>query len=130
MTAYDVETRPLFALIAAGCAALLLISAAACFSDDPVATDTECQSFEASVTVEIRDFAFEPAVACVEQGGTVTWVNVGDESHTSTGAGSGPLWDSGLLGDDEEFTRTFDESGEFDYLCLPHPFMQGVVIVE
>ena len=64
------------------------------------------------------------------EGGTVTWVNVDNDGHTSTGAGSDPLWNSGILGDDQEFTRTFSDAGEFDYLCLPHPFMQGVVIVE
>lgn len=127
MKRYGPRTSPVLVLLPA---ALLLIAASACFSDDPVATDTDCQSFAQNVTVEIRDFEFEPEVACVTEGGTVTWVNVGNEAHTTTGADPARLWDSGLLGNDEEFARTFEDAGEFDYFCAPHPFMQGVVIVE
>lgn len=110
--------------------AVLVCGSAACFSDDPVATDGECESFAQNVTVQIHDFRFEPAVACVARGGEVTWVNAGAELHTSTGAAPARLWDSGLLSNGETFSRTFNEAGEFDYFCIPHPFMQGVVIVE
>ena len=35
-----------------------------------------------------------------------------------------------LLNPDESFSYTFTEAGEFDYYCLPHPFMAAKVIVQ
>ncbi len=115
--------------LAAG-AAVLLAGLGACFSQDPAETVLTCDDAPASVTVVIRDYRFDPPVACVAEGGTVTWVNAGAEAHTATGAEPADLWDSGLLASDEEFTHTFEDAGEFPYFCIPHPFMQAVVIVE
>ena len=81
--------------------------------------------------VAIQGFAFEPQTIRVRPGTTVTWVNCeeeGTEAHTST-ADDG-AWDSSVLAPGATYSFTFPAEGEFDYHCTPHPFMQGVVIVE
>ncbi|WP_411967343.1 plastocyanin/azurin family copper-binding protein [Haloferax sp. YSSS75] len=85
---------------------------------------------------------FEPHIAWVDVGGTVTWVNESG-SHTATSYSSdndrpqlvpegAETWDSGLLTDrDETFEHTFETEGVYHYFCLPHEFvgMIGSVIV-
>jgi len=39
------------------------------------------------------------------------------------------VWDSGLLDPGESFSFTFTTPGTFDYYCIPHPFMQGQIVV-
>lgn len=79
------------------------------------------------VEIEIRELKFQPAEITVAPGTTVRWVNRDPLAHTTTAEGS---WDSGVLEPDAVFERTFTESGRHEYLCTPHPFMTGVVIVE
>lgn len=80
--------------------------------------------------VAIRSFAFEPREVRVPVGSRVTWVNCETEqvAHTSTAAGE--VWNSPLLSPGQSFTTTFDRAGTFDYICAPHPFMRGRVVVE
>ena len=75
------------------------------------------------VTVRMEDNFFAPANITVEPGTTVTWVQSGDNAHTTTSYDG--LWDSGLLegGSDETFSYTFDEPGTYDYFCIPHEEM-------
>ncbi len=40
------------------------------------------------------------------------------------------LFDSGLFGKDKSFSYTFSQKGEYEYYCIPHPYMTGKVIVE
>jgi plastocyanin len=92
----------------------LLISASAASAQD-------------EMTVSIQDFFFEPDQLTVAPGTTVTWVNDGEEPHTTT-ADSG-MWDSGTLQPGESFSFTFDEPGSHSYFCEPHPHMTGTVNV-
>jgi plastocyanin len=78
--------------------------------------------------VIIENFAFSPAVLTVPVGTTVTWTNQDSVQHTVTERES--LFDSGLLSRGESFSRTFNDPGEYDYYCIPHPYMTGKVIVE
>jgi plastocyanin len=72
------------------------------------------------VTVMMEDNYFDPAQVTVEPGTTVTWVQNGNNSHTTTSYDG--LWDSGLLpgGSGQTFSYTFDEAGTYDYFCIPH----------
>jgi plastocyanin len=72
------------------------------------------------VTVRMEDNFFAPANITVEPGTTVTWVQSGDNPHTTTSYDG--LWDSGLLpgGSGQSFSFTFDEPGTYDYFCIPH----------
>ena len=75
------------------------------------------------VTVKMEDNFFSPANITVEPGTTVTWVQEGNNPHTTTSYDG--LWDSGLIepGSGGSFSFTFDEPGTFDYYCIPHESM-------
>lgn len=76
-------------------------------------------------TVLIENYKYEPAEITIQVGESVTWINKDAVRHTTTGDG----FDSGLFGKDESYTHVFDEAGTFAYICTPHPYMQGTVIV-
>jgi len=80
------------------------------------------------MAVTIEDYAYVPPSLTIPAGTTVTWTNKDSVKHTVTQRHS--LFDSGLLGKDETFSYTFNEPGEYEYYCIPHPFMVGAVIVE
>jgi plastocyanin len=75
------------------------------------------------VTVRMEDNFFEPANITVEPGTTVTWVQSGNNSHTTTSYDG--LWDSGMIegGSGGTFSFTFEEPGTYDYFCIPHEEM-------
>ena len=62
----------------------------------------------------------------------MTFTNVGDTPHTATAFENGKIgdWDTGCseLGRVKEIT--FDKPGTYYYICTPHPWMYGQVIVE
>ena len=72
------------------------------------------------VTVRMEDNFFDPANITVEPGTTVTWVQSGNNPHTTTSYDG--LWDSGMIegGSGGTFSFTFEEPGTFDYFCIPH----------
>jgi plastocyanin len=77
--------------------------------------------------VDIENFAFSPATIEIEVGTTVTWDNHDSAPHTVT-ADDG-TFDSGELAQGDMFSHTFDQPGEFSYICEIHPNMMGTVIV-
>ena len=83
------------------------------------------------VTVRMEDNFFAPANITVEPGTTVTWVQSGDNPHTTTSYDG--LWDSGIIegGSGGTFSFTFEEPGTYDYFCIPHEAlgMVGTVTV-
>jgi len=78
--------------------------------------------------VVIEDFAYSPATIKVSIGTTVTWTNKDTVKHTVTSQTQ--LFDSGLFGKGESFSYTFNQKGDFEYYCIPHPYMKGKVSVE
>jgi plastocyanin len=81
--------------------------------------------------VAIRNFAYGPDTVRVKAGTTVTWVNCEQpavDPHTVTSDSN--VWESLSLKPGDTFAFTFNQTGEFAYTCVPHPFMHGVVIVE
>ena len=83
------------------------------------------------VVVAIRNFDFEPNEVRIPRGARVTWLNCEEpnvDQHTSTSDDG--EWDSPLLSAGQSYTQVFDQVGTFDYHCVPHPAMRGVVIVE
>lgn len=73
-----------------------------------------------NVTVSMGDNFFDQADITVEQGSTVTWVQDGENPHTTTSYDG--LWDSGMMagGSGATSSYTFDEVGTFEYYCIPH----------
>ena len=63
----------------------------------------------------------------ISVGTTVTWANRDNMLHTVTAVDGS--FDSGFLDQGETFSYTFTQPGEFEYFCLPHPWMRAKVIV-
>ncbi len=79
-----------------------------------------------NVPVTMDDNHFEEADITVEPGTTVTWVQGGNNPHTTTSYDG--LWDSGIIpgGSGGSFSYTFNEPGTYTYYCKPHE-NQGMV---
>lgn len=64
---------------------------------------------------------------------TVRWGNADSAAHTVTsglvGEGHDGIFDSGLFPPGQTFQYQFTEVGEFEYFCLVHPWMTGMVTV-
>ncbi len=71
---------------------------------------------------------YSPNILTVPVGTTVTWINKDVSVHTVTDRGR--LFNSGNMRKGKKWSYTFTEIGEFDYYCIPHPWMVGKVIVE
>jgi len=73
-----------------------------------------------------------PYHVTVSAGEEITWSNDDTAAHTVTsglpGAPDG-LFDSSLFMAGGTFSVTLDESGEYPYFCMVHPWMTGIVTV-
>lgn len=67
-------------------------------------------------------------VLTVKVGTTVTWTNTDSMLHTVTDVSG--AFDSGFLEEGDSWSYTFTEPGEYEYFCMPHPWMRAKVIVE
>jgi quinohemoprotein ethanol dehydrogenase len=78
------------------------------------------------------EYTYSPGRDRVKAGTAVTFTNVGDIPHTATAFENGKIgsWDTGALSSGESKTITFDKPGTYYYICTPHPWMYGQVIVE
>lgn len=81
------------------------------------------------VEIEIRGMNFSETELEIPAGTTVRWMNRDPVAHTTTGDGERPVWSSPSLGPGDVFEVTFNTPGEFTYHCVPHPFMQGRIVV-
>jgi plastocyanin len=89
--------------------------------------ETTAPAPSGTITVDIRDHAFNPAQLNVAPGTTVRFVNNDPEPHTAT-ADSG-LFDTGVLEPGYSFDVFLDGSGTVTYHCELHPHMQGSIVV-
>jgi len=80
------------------------------------------------IEVAIDGFAFKPADITVPAGTAVVWYNNDSVIHTATARDGS--FDSGSLSKGDTFSHTFEAKGSFEYYCIPHPYMTGVIIVE
>lgn len=77
--------------------------------------------------------SFTPSDLTVQVGRAVKWINQSDLIHTVTsGTPDNPndLFDSGNISPDGVFSYTFNQTGTFNYFCIPHqPSMTGRITV-
>jgi plastocyanin len=84
---------------------------------------------------------FQPSEIVIPVGSEVGWINHDDTTHAIASgkqSGQGGVYDpvhdgifySGSLEEGDSFSFQFDESGRFDYYCIPHPWMTGAVVVQ
>lgn len=64
----------------------------------------------------------------VPVGTTVTWTNDDSVIHTVTAVDES--FDSGFMREGDTWSYTFDEPGEYEYFCTPHPWMRAKVVVQ
>ncbi|HEV2388609.1 MAG TPA: cupredoxin family copper-binding protein [Candidatus Acidoferrales bacterium] len=81
-----------------------------------------------ALTVELKDFSFQPATLAVATGTEVTWVNRDEEPHTVVSTTQ--LFASKALDSADRFSHTFSQPGTFRYFCSIHPKMVGTIIVK
>lgn len=91
----------------------------------PVATESAVTEKQA---ITIENYSYSPANLVIKAGETVTWTNKDSVAHTATS--NDGAFDTGLIGQNETASVTFDTSGTFSYHCTPHPQMQATIIVE
>ena len=76
---------------------------------------------------------FIPFNVSVSAGEEITWSNDDSAAHTVTSGtpagGSDGNFDSGLFMAGGTFSVTLDESGEYPYFCMVHPWMTGSITV-
>ena len=103
------------------------------FADHGTATVTNAPGSSVPGCEETADGCFIPSMVTIDVGGEVTWENDDTAAHTVTSGtpAGGPdgHFDSSLVMAGSSFSHTFDEAGSFDYFCMVHPWMQGMVMV-
>ncbi|NTW22443.1 copper-binding protein [Candidatus Falkowbacteria bacterium] len=77
-------------------------------------------------TIDITNFAFQPATITINAGDTIVWTNRDSVSHNIKGQGlSSPTMPANGI-----HKQLFSKSGSYDYACGLHPDMKGKVIVQ
>jgi plastocyanin len=75
-----------------------------------------------------------PYQITIDVGDQVIWSNEDLAFHTVTSGnpkdGPDDLFDSGMFKIEEQFSHKFEDSGNFNYFCTLHPWMEGIVVVQ
>ena len=77
--------------------------------------------------VEIRNFGFAPDTLRVSPGDTIAFHNYDVVPHTATPAGT---FDSDSIGAGAEWRWVVGDAGRYDYICVYHPTMRGVIFTD
>jgi predicted secreted protein with PEFG-CTERM motif len=82
---------------------------------------------------ETNNMCYMPYNAALDVGGEAMWHNVDMAAHTvSSGTpaeGLDDVFDSSLVMAGGMFSYKFEEAGTYDYFCMVHPWMTGIVTV-
>jgi len=90
------------------------------------------------VTVRIIGNSYYPKTLEIDPGTKVTWVNedvfsylAGEYSgiHNVVSTEGPTRFSSAMLAHAESWSYTFEEEGDYTYICTPHPYMEGKVKV-
>ena len=80
---------------------------------------------------EKTDECFIPYSISISNGDTVSWSNDDTAAHTVTSGSpsEGPdgNFDSSLIMGGSVYEFTFEQKGSYDYFCMVHPWMTGIV---
>jgi plastocyanin len=83
---------------------------------------------------EKAGLCYDPPNVTIFVGGEILWRNDDLSPHTVTSgtaiAGPDGNFDSGLITAGQTFSNRFDESGDFRYYCMIHPWAVGSITVE
>ncbi|MBS0514908.1 MAG: cupredoxin family copper-binding protein [Proteobacteria bacterium] len=81
----------------------------------------------ATPTIDITKFTYAPKEITVAPGTRIVWTNRDEVPHTVTAKDKSV--DSKAMDTGDKFEYTFTQEGDFEYFCVVHPFMTGVVHV-
>ena len=106
--------------------------------DEPVSAEkSETVIIPAGVGVpgcEETSECYLPSLLTVETNTTVIWENNDNAAHLATSGtpdgGPDGVFDSGMIMAGGTFEHEFNDSGEFQYYCIVHPWMVATVTVE
>jgi len=112
-------------------------------SESPPLTEPEAETLPMALTVTIpqgvgvpgceeTNECYLPHEVSVAVGATVTWSNDDTAVHTVTSGKKvihDGLFDSSIFMSGKIFEFTFDDVGDYDYFCMVHPWMTGIVYV-
>jgi plastocyanin len=94
-------------------------------------TNSNSSNQPATGTIDIKNMMFTPSQITVAKGGTVTWTNNDNTTHTVVDDLSnvgGPH--SGDIAPGSSYSFTFTKTGSFQYHCTIHPSMRGTIVVK
>ena len=105
------------------------------FGQEIIADKCELVVLEGDIECLIDKGAFCAEILMVKKGTTIKWKVIdsylgvgGDVDYHQVYEVNG-LFDSGQMVEGRSWTFTFNEVGEFDYICPPHIFMLAKIIV-
>jgi len=80
------------------------------------------------------DLCYDPNSLIIFKGGEVIWKNNDNAAHTVTSGtileGPDGKFDSGLIKNGDTFSHRFDDTGEYRYFCMIHPWANASVTVK
>lgn len=82
-----------------------------------------------NITVDIKNFLFNPSTLTIKTGTKITWVNNDPVVHTIT-SDSGNLLNSPTLSLGQSFSFIFTDVGTISYHCNIHKTMKATITVE
>ena len=87
----------------------------------------------ATPSCEDTNSCFLPYEVKINTNGEVTWYNHDTAAHTVTSGspaeGPNGIFDSSLMMTNSSFSYVFTNSGVYDYFCMVHPWMTGIILV-
>jgi len=99
----------------------------------PYGTDVTIPRDTGSPGCENSNSCYSPYKLSIDEGETISWYNADSAAHTVTSGtpSNGPdgVFDSSMLMAGKSFSHKFYNSGTYNYFCMVHPWMVGVVSV-
>jgi plastocyanin len=75
----------------------------------------------------IKNISYMQPRITIAVGTTIEWTNADPLPHSVTAADRS--FNSGLIQPGKTYRHTFTKAGTYNFYCMPHPFMKGVVVV-
>lgn len=94
----------------------------------PTQITTTPSQQQTSVSIAINNFTYIPPTIEITSGTKVTWTNNDSVAHTVTS--NDKIFDSGNMPRNATFNFTFNNTGTYEYYCIPHPYMKGKIIIK
>lgn len=124
------STRKFWLLIIALLSLVVLTAGALIYSQTIGQAPSGAQLIDSQVTVGAN--GFEPSTITVKKSQTVKWINKDSATHQlkADTPDNSPLKDGEVLGEGDEYSVIFENTGTFPYYDSQHTNLQGTVVVE